>query len=376
MKTLMIRFLSLTTAAVLALSTTSLFASNNDIQVLMVLSSHGQKDAEGKLVKPGFEFDEMSKSYLVFASAGATITFASPTGGKLVADNYDPSKAYNERFLADKAAVKLLESTQKLSDINPKDYNAVYVVGGKGPMFDLADNQSVKNIIREVYENGGVVGAVCHGPAALLDVKLSDGSYLVEGKRVSAFTNEEESAFSKTWSMPFLLEDKLTEQGAVFHQDGLMLNQVSIDGRVITGQNPFSTADTSKAVVNKLGLKADEALEFKDDRTIKLVEQFFSDRDTAIKEFTAHRDQYDPMLLGMFGVYQARHANTAIERDVALILMQQTQDTINHPMLDTAIAKAYLHNNNIPQAKAVLTAAKKKFPENQQVLTLLQTLSE
>ena len=376
MKGSMIKTISLVAAATLALPSISVTADADDSRVLMVLSSYGEKNAEGKLVKPGYEFDEMSKSYLVFAASGAQVTFASPSGGKLTADNYDPSKPYNEKFLADEDAVKALEASRPLSDISSEDFDAVYVVGGKGPMFDLAANQEVKRIIREVYENDGVIGAVCHGPVALLDVKLTDGSQLLGGKRISAFTNEEESVFTKEWTMPFMLEDKLIEQGAVFRQDGLMLNQVSIDGRVITGQNPFSTADAARAVVNALGLKNDQALEFKDDRTILLVEKFFSDRNSAVQEFASHMDQYDPMLLAMFGVYQARHANTEAELDVALILMQNTRDLINHPMLDIAIAQALLGKNDPQQARSVLTTSKQKFPENTEIAGLLQGLSE
>ena len=376
MKSSMIKTISLVAAATFAIPGISVAANTDSARVLMVLSSHGERNAEGKLVKPGFEFDEMSKSYLVFTASGAQVTFASPSGGKLTADDYDPSKPYNEKFLANEYAVNSLEATKNLSAIRSQDFDAVYVVGGKGPMFDLATNLDVKRIIREVYEEDGVIGAVCHGPAALLDVKLADGSQLIDGRRVSAFTNEEESVFTKAWTMPFMLEDKLVEQGAVFRQDGLMLNQVSIDGRVITGQNPFSTADTARAVVSALGLKNDHTLEFKDDRTILLIEKFFSDRDSAVQEFDSHMDQYDPMLLAMFGVYQARHANTEAELDVALTLMQHTRGVINHPMLDIAIAKALLDKNAPKQARAVLTASKQKFPENAEITGLLKEFSE
>ncbi|WP_285763946.1 type 1 glutamine amidotransferase domain-containing protein [Biformimicrobium ophioploci] len=368
--------ISLVAAAALVLPGISVAAEVGNPKVLMVLSSYGEQDAEGKLVKPGYEFDEMSKSYLVFAASGAQVTFASPNGGKLVTDKYDASKPYNEKFLANQDAVAALESTRKLSDIRSADYDAVYVVGGKGPMFDLAKDQNVKRIIQEVYEDDGIVGAVCHGPAALLDVKLGDGSHLVDGKRISAFTNEEESVFTKAWTMPFQLEDKLVEQGAVFRQDGLMLNQVSIDGRVITGQNPFSTADTARAVVKALGLENDGSLEFRDDRTIMLVERFFADRVAAMQDFTAHMDRYDPMLLAMFGVYQARYANTQAELDVALTLMQATQETIKHPMLDVAIAKGFLAKNDSRQARVVLTASNQKFPENEEISGLLESLTD
>ncbi|WP_448552341.1 type 1 glutamine amidotransferase domain-containing protein [Thalassotalea montiporae] len=344
--------------------------------VLMVLSSYGEKGDDGQLVKPGYEFDEMSKSYLVFKAAGVAVTFASPNGGEPIADKFDKNKAYNQAFLNDKQAVDLLGSTLKLSQVEPAKFDAVYVVGGKGPMFDLATNSTVKDIIRQVYENKGIVGAVCHGPAALLNVKLSNGDLLIANKRVSAFTNEEENAFTKKWQLPFMLADKLAENGANYQQDGLMLNQVSVDGRLITGQNPFSTTDAAKAVVAKLGLPVPQHIDFKDDRTIKLAEAFFNNREAAEQEFIANGERYDAMLLAMLGLYQAKHATRQIELDIGLMLMELVQAKVNHPMLDTAIAKAYLDKSDTQTAVKLLKTSKAKFPDNEQIASLLLTLSE
>ena len=345
-------------------------------QILMVLSSYGEKDADGKLTKPGYEFDEMSKSYLVFDAAGAEVTFASPKGGKPIADKFDKRKPYNQKFLADTTAVKLLSASVKLSDVNAQAFDAVYVVGGKGPMFDLATNKDVKTIIKQVYENKGVVGAVCHGPAALLDVKLSNGNYLIADKRISAFTNQEEKAFTKKWQLPFMLADELAAQGASYQQDGLMLNQVSVDKRLVTGQNPFSTADAAKALVAELGLPVPKHIDFKDDRTIKLAEAFFADRALATLAYKNNTDQYDTMLLAMMGLYQAKHATRQIELDVGLALMELTQAKVNHPMLDTAIAKAYLDKSDTHTAMKRLQTSKNKFPDNEQIANLLLELSQ
>ncbi|WP_189637785.1 type 1 glutamine amidotransferase domain-containing protein [Thalassotalea sp. HSM 43] len=350
--------------------------ANDAPKILMVLSSYGEKNSDGELVKPGYEFDEMSKSYLVFKAAGTHVTFASPKGGELVTDQYDAKKAYNAEFLADESAVKALSSSLKLTDVNADEFDAVYIVGGKGPMYDLATDPQVKTIIKDVYEDNGIVAAVCHGPAALLDVKLSDNSYLVDGKRISAFTNLEESVFTKKWQLPFSLQDKLQGQGANYQQDGLMLNQVSIDGRIITGQNPFSTADSAVAVVAKLGLDSKDLPRFKDDNTIKLMEQFYADSDNASATFKAQPEQYNPMLLAMIGVYQAKHAQSEVERNVALQVMQQTQDIINHPMLDITMAKTFIVQNEQDKAISLLKASQLKFPENEQISGLLNKLAD
>lgn len=339
--------------------------------VLMVLSSYGEKDAQGELVKPGYEFDEMSKSYLVFKAAGSKVTFTSPTGGELITDNYDKEKPYNKTFLADEKAVEKLKKTLPIDKINPANYDAVYVVGGKGPMYDLAKDQELKQIIKAVYQQQGIVAAVCHGPAALLDVKLDNGDYLIANKRISAFTNLEEGAFTKKWQLPFSLEDDLIAQGASFVKDGLMLNQVSIDGRLITGQNPFSTADSAVAVVEKLGLPTDNLPSFKDDNTIKLVEQFYFDSAAAKQEYIANKASYSPMLLAMFGFYQGKYAQTEVQRNVALKLLELTQAEINHPMIDAAIAKAYIAKNNTKKALVLLKESQQKFPENENISALL-----
>ncbi|WP_371186009.1 type 1 glutamine amidotransferase domain-containing protein [Thalassotalea maritima] len=349
----------------------SLAAIADDKNVLMVLSSYGEKDEQGELIKPGYEFDEMSKSYLVFKAAGINVTFTSPNGGALITDNFDKEKPYNKTFLEDKAAVKKLDNSIELSKIKPANYDAVYVVGGKGPMYDLAVNQEVKSIIKEIYQQQGVVAAVCHGPAALLDIKLNDGSYLVADKRISAFTNLEEGAFTKKWQLPFSLEDDLIAQGAKVIKDGLMLNQVSVDGRLITGQNPFSTADSAIAVVEKLGLPTQGLPTFKDDNTIKLVERFYLDRVGAKQEFITNKQNYNPMLLAMFGFYQSQYASTEMQRNVALMLMELTQPEINHPMLALAIAQTYLDKSDLSTATQLLKQARKNFPDNEQVSELL-----
>ena len=151
------------------------YAKDEQKHILMVLSSYGEKNNEGELVNPGYEFDEMSKSYLVFKSAGADVTFASPKGGELLADKFNKSKAYNAQFLADKEATTKLANTHKLSELDSQDFDAIYIVGGKGPMFDLVNDKSLKRHIKSIYLDDGVIGAVCHGPAALLDIKLNDG---------------------------------------------------------------------------------------------------------------------------------------------------------------------------------------------------------
>lgn len=365
----------LTLSLVAALSATSINAvaqDKNTPHVLMVLSSYGEMGADGSLSKPGFEFDELSKAYAVFKQNGIKVTLASPKGGEPLADKFDKNKPYNQAYSNDTTAMAQLKNTKRLSELEPSQYDAVFVVGGKGPMFDLHDSKPLQAIIRDIYVNNGVIGAVCHGPAALVDVKLENGEYLIAGKRVNGFTNEEEAAFGKKWTkqFPFLLEDKLIERGASFVQDGLMLNQVSIDGQLITGQNPFSTVDTAKAMVAALGLTVSELPRFKDDESILLVEQFFSDSSKAKARYLADKSSFDPMLLGISGLYQAQHAQTAYQLAVAVELMELTLADIDHPMLYEALVNAQLKLNDMSGAKSTLEAALKKHGTAENLIAL------
>ncbi|MFC3032044.1 DJ-1/PfpI family protein [Pseudoalteromonas fenneropenaei] len=341
-------------------------------QVLMILSGYGKHDSEQKLIQPGYEFDEFSKAYLVFKHNGIKVTIASPHGGKPIADEFNRDKSYNAAVLQDENAMYALKHTKPFKTIQASDYDAVFVVGGKGPMFDLADNTELQAIIRDVYERDQVVAAVCHGPAALTEVKLSDGSYLIKGKHVTGFTELEEQAFSKTWAakFPFQLQSQLIKNGARFEQDGLMLNQVVVDGNLITGQNPFSTTDAAKAVVKQLTGKVQAEPVFQDDATILLSEQFFKDINLAISTYRNDPKAYDTMLMAMLGFYQAQHAKTEHQLSVAIALMQETDAQVNHPMLTQGLAEAQLRLGDKASAQQVLASAVKRFPESTELAAL------
>ena len=179
---------------------------------------------------------------------------ASIKGGKppIDKDSLDFNDAINKKFWEDASFQDKLANTLKLDDVNPADFDAIFFAGGHGVMWDFADSAAIDKVTREIYERGGVVSAVCHGPAALVNVKLSDGSYLVAGKNLTAFTNGEEEAVQATDIVPFLLESKLKEHGAIHHAAANWSNHVIEDGRLVTGQNPASAAGVGDAVVKLL----------------------------------------------------------------------------------------------------------------------------
>ena len=218
--------------------------------VLMVLTSHAQLGDTGK--PTGFFLGEVTHPLEVFEKAGLTVELVSIKGGEPPVDGLDLDDPVNARYWNDPAFRAKLSSTKKLADVNPTDYAGVYFSGGHGTMWDFPDDESVQKAARELYEAGTPVGAVCHGPAALVNVKLSDGSYLVAGEEVSAFTNDEEEKVGLTKVVPFLLATKLGDRGAKHRPAPDFEKQVVVSGSLVTGQNPASAAGVAEKMVEML----------------------------------------------------------------------------------------------------------------------------
>ena len=220
----------------------------------MVFTNHNKL---GDTTKPtGWYLPEAAHPYEVFLEAGCHVTFASPKGGVVPLDpaSVDASKDDKQcmDFNNDASIKKKLEATVGLKDIKGADFDAVFYVGGFGVMGDFQDDENVQRVAKEIYEKGGVVSAVCHGPVALVNVKLSDGSLLVKDKDVTAFTNGEEDAMQCRSVVPYTCEDKFKEIGAKYSDGGVFQPNVAVADRLITGQNPPSAGICAKAVVKAL----------------------------------------------------------------------------------------------------------------------------
>lgn len=217
-------------------------------KVLMVLTSH-DKLGETKGNQTGWYFPEGAEPFKVFSKAGVEMTWASPKGGTAPVD---------KGSLADNASVafyhehKFYQNTEKLSDMVDKHFDAVFVVGGYGVMWDLVKDSNLHQIAAAIYEKDGVVSGVCHGPAALVDVKLSDGTLLMKGKETACFSNEEEDQLGRRDVVPMLCEDAQKAAGAKYTKGEPWTTHVVKSGRLITGQNPQSAEATAKEVVKAL----------------------------------------------------------------------------------------------------------------------------
>jgi len=223
-------------------------------KVLAVVTSAQTMGSSGK--STGYELTELSRAYYVFQANGFEVDIASPQGGepRVVIDDEDMGPS-DFAFLNDSIAQYKAAHTIPVENITPSEYEAVFFVGGKGAMFDFPDNTAIQNIVRELYQSNRVVGAVCHGPAALVNVTLDNGQHLLENKAVSGFTNDEELLLipeAKT-IFPFLLQDKLMAQGAQFNEGAMYLEQISHEKNLVTGQNPWSTWKMAETMIQEMG---------------------------------------------------------------------------------------------------------------------------
>lgn len=223
-------------------------------KVLAVVTSTGQLGDSGR--NAGYELTELSRAYYTFLANGYQVDIASPRGGEPPVNiDEDDIGAADYAFLNDPQARAKVAATLPLAEVDPSAYAAVYFVGGKGAMFDFPGEPHVARIVRGVYGSGGVVGAVCHGPAALLDVVLDDGMPLLRDRRVTGFTNGEELFLiaNARELFPFLLQERLEQAAARFVEGPMYLDNTVVDGRVVTGQNPWSTWSVAEAMVRALG---------------------------------------------------------------------------------------------------------------------------
>jgi putative intracellular protease/amidase len=216
-------------------------------KVLVVLTSHNALGDTGK--ETGFYLSEVSHPVEVFDHAGLTVEYVSPKGGKAPMTGSDRADPINAAFLDNPEKMAQVENTLTPSQINPADYAAIFYAGGHGTMWDFPENTELASIAARIYEQGGIVSAVCHGPAALVNIRLSNQEYLVSGKVVSGFTNEEEAAVGLTDVVPFLLEKTLIDRGATVEKAPNFQAKVSVSDRLVTGQNPASATGVGEQIV-------------------------------------------------------------------------------------------------------------------------------
>lgn len=204
----------------------------------------------------GVWLEELAAPYNMFTESGFNVTLASIKGGPIPIDAGSLADGFMNdgcrAFLHSQAAMGAMSHSKPVSELKADELDAIFMSGGHGTVADFIDAPVLKALIEAMYNTGKIVAAVCHGPTCLPQCVNSDGEPLVKGKKVSAFTNSEEAAVGLDKAVPWLLESKLKEQGALFENAGDWQASVAVDGNLITGQNPGSSHGTADAVVKAL----------------------------------------------------------------------------------------------------------------------------
>lgn len=221
------------------------------MKVLFITTSNDKLgDTTGRT---GVWLEEIAAPYYVFKDAGAEITIASPNGGRVPLDPKSESimgtTRSTKRFVKDVEGMNLLSHSLRLVEVKATDFDLVFLPGGHGPMWDLADNKIVKQLLETFNTDNKLIGAVCHGVVGLLALQNDKGDFLVKDRQVTGFSNSEEESAGLSRVVPFLLESELRSKGAAYSKGPDYISHVVADGNIITGQNPASSEGVAKIIV-------------------------------------------------------------------------------------------------------------------------------
>ncbi|KAB4187059.1 type 1 glutamine amidotransferase domain-containing protein [Bacteroides uniformis] len=218
--------------------------------ILVVLTSCGVKGETG--IPTGYFMSEVTHPWKVFMNAGYNVDFVSPKGGESPIDTFDLADPINYEFWEKEEWRVKIQHSMSPQMVDSANYCGIFFAGGHGAMWDLAKDKDIAHIAVSIYECGGVVGGVCHGPAGIVNLRLSTGRYLVDGLRVNSFTNEEENIEGTDKVVPFLLESLLRQHGGIFEKSEPWQIHCTSDSRLVTGQNPQSATAVAEAFVCEL----------------------------------------------------------------------------------------------------------------------------
>lgn len=230
----------------------------DNLKILAVVTGIGE--FAGENLKTGLWLSELTHIYHSAKEQGIEITVASPKGGDTPIDPESLKPLLldevSKTCWEDSAFRDVLKHTKSLDEVSGLQFDCVYLAGGHGAMYDFPDNAVLQTILREHYENKKMVATICHGACGLLNVKLSDGEYLIKGKKLTGFSWAEEILAARKKEVPFDLEAKLKGRGADYEKAFLpMTSKVVVDENLVTGQNPFSSKDMAKVVLQRLSEK-------------------------------------------------------------------------------------------------------------------------
>ncbi len=350
----------------LALNSAFVTANTSKTKVLMLISGCGNETRP----ELSYDLEELAQSYLVLHDNGVELDIATPKGGAVLVKTNKDDLAYIQRFKS--IALKQLKNTKATKDISASDYDGVFIVGGAGAMFDLPSDNATQAVLTDFAAQQHIIAAVCHGPAAIADVKLPNGKFLIEGKKVNGFTNIEEHAFSgEHISMfPFLVQDKLTQNGGVFVSNDPMLPFVAVDKNLITAQNPSSVPNAAEAMLLKLGVTPKTREPFADEATMELIAEAKNNGTVAIDLALSKKPQmYDLNYLALYGFYAYALAPDS-RKKVELDLMEAISQHFQHPAYEAALIKALVEQERNLAANQALATFLTRYPSHEDVSAL------
>ncbi len=335
--------------------------SARDAPRVAIIIANGGPDVERQ---GGFDMGELAEAHATFTHNGFVVDIASPSGGATHASAYDRSTS-----ALDEDVMARLADSLPVGGLDPSRYDALFLVGGSAAMFDFPFHEALGDFVAAAYERGMVVGGVCHGPAALVNVRLSTGKHLVAGRTISAFTEEEETAFGSKAvpHYPFVLERALRERGAKIAKAPMMLVQVSADGRLVTGQNPFSTGRVVDEIVRATGRVPLKRAPSVGESTMELVAALLRE------EFSpAVRDiSHDGRMLAAYGarLFELARSDSDVRR--AMHLLEYANRSLSHPRVRLTLARAHVRLGELAAARAILKTAAAEFPDVAAIADLL-----
>lgn len=344
-------------------------ASEASKNVGILISSYGEKGRENL----SYDLEELAQAYLVLNDNEASIDLISPKGGAVLVKNNKDQLPFIQRFKNETPALKQLANTLSSKEAIDKTYDAVLVIGGSGAMFDLPVDQATQAFLEKHVNSSKPIAAVCHGPAALVNVKRKDGSYFVANKKVNGFTNAEERAFGSNVidDLPFLLEDKLKEHGATFVNNAPMLPYISVDGNLITAQNPGAVAQAAEVLLTKAGVDIKDRKPFKDEATLALISKARSSGsyliDLAIK---SKPEMYDMNYMALYGFYAYGLAGDKASKLVELDIMQAIGRNFEHPVYLAKLISAEIEQGMKAKAKQNFEKFKDLYPDHEKMADL------
>ena len=363
---------------ILVITSFSAYANNTpnaaQQRVAMVISGYGNTNKA-----LSYDQEELAQSYLVLTRNGFEVDIVTPTGGAVVVKSNKDHLPYIQEFKSTTPVLTQLANTLSASDAAKKQYDGLFIVGGDGAMFDLPTHPGLQQFISQFVHQQKPIAAVCHGPAALVNIKLADGSYFVKNKRVNSFTKIEDYAFKKenVELYPFIVQTELENKGALFESNKAMLPYVAIDNNLITAQNPMSVAKAADALVLKMGHAPSKRALFKDEATFDLLSKAYSEGNYLIDVALAKNPNgYDLNYLAVYGYYAFQIAETSEQKKVELAMMQQIKKHVVmlHPQYQLALIAANLELGLKDQANTEYSWLKTNLPDLEMPKSLLEKL--